>query len=256
LTNGATAEGSAVSYDAAAFNCLPDYANANDSGIEYVLGAGHPLANAGNTPGALIGASSTFAICMGHLDENETDPKGEALGAITSVISIALEANGAADTLVTITADSARGGIVGDELGEAIDAEPEPFLVTFAECIKADSPMYADWVGAGKNWEKPDCWCYERQCRGDADGLKVGMYRVQMNDLGVFIAAFNKGDLKMNQSLICADFDHKKVGMYRVQMNDLGEFIKYFNKGDLKNPVCPTDWDADGDDDYNFWITP
>ena len=171
-----------------------------------------------------------------------------------------------AGTVVTPIATSNSGSVF-----VAYD-QPWPFTVngdmtlttTFntcpCDCVKSkyeggNAQHYADWVGYGK-WNKPDCWCYKYQCRGDADGLKVGMYRVQANDFNIFISAFNKGDLKLDQTKICADFDHKKVGMYRVQADDLSELTKYFNKSELKRPVCPLDWDGDGDDDYNFWITP
>ena len=143
-------------------------------------------------------------------------------------------------------------------------------LTIAIECVKDTAPFYDDWVGAGKNWGRPDCWCYERQCRGNTDGIKDGSYRVSQADLLTFLDAFNQGDLKMDQTKICADFDHRKAGSYRCSQDDLLIFLRFFNKGDLKVPVCPMDWEesydwenmpdspgvGDGDDDYNFWITP
>ena len=127
------------------------------------------------------------------------------------------------------------------------------------ECVKdgpsgGDPTHYADWVGAGKNWNKPDCWCYNRQCRGDADGIKQGTARVSTFDLDEFLAAFGKADFKMDQVTICSDYDHKKQGTARVSTDDLNIFLAYFGKADFKNPVCPLDWDGVGGDDYNFWI--
>ena len=127
--------------------------------------------------------------------------------------------------------------------------------LTAPDCIKSDAPFYADWVGAGKSWHKPCCWCCEYQCRGDIDCKKVGLFRAQTSDLVVFAAAFSKGDLKLDQTTICADLDHKKVGLFRVQTDDLAIFAEYFSKGDKKVSPCPMDWDGDGDDDYNFWAT-
>jgi hypothetical protein len=259
-----------VSWDAS-FNCVPDFANTQE-GItpdSYTLGmaGSHPLATAGANPGVLpAGANaSNFSVCMGYLDENDaTDDDGDgenkgdgkpANATALELITLQLIQGSADSTVVTITADVDRGGIVGDAGAATVSGTTVVFAVA-ADCVKADAPFYTEWVGAGKNWDKPDCWCYERNCRGDIDGVKVGLYWVQTNDLGTFIAAFNKGDLKMDQTLICADLDHKKVGLYRCQTNDLTEFIKHFNKGQLKVPVCPLDWDADGDDDYNGWITP
>ena len=76
--------------------------------------------------------------------------------------------------------------------------------------------------------------------------------------LTIFAAAFNKGDKKLSQTLICADLDHKKVGLFRCQGDDLTIFAANFNKGDKKivGGACPLDWDGIGGDDYNFWTTP
>ena len=125
---------------------------------------------------------------------------------------------------------------------------------TPTECVKSDAPFYTEWVGAGKNWDKPDCWCYEYNCRGDADGVKIGLFRINSTDLGLFADAYNKGDLKMDPVRICSDFDHIKVGLFRVNSADLGIFATNYNKGDLKVAPCPLDWDGDTDDDYNFWL--
>ena len=130
-----------------------------------------------------------------------------------------------------------------------------PVYLTDIECVKPDAPFYAEWVGAGKPWERPCCWCCQYQCRGDVDCTKIGLFRVQASDLSIFASAFNKADLKLTQTSICADLDHKKVGLFRCQADDLSIFAAYFNKADLKVPVCPLDWDSDGDDDYNFWVT-
>jgi hypothetical protein len=130
------------------------------------------------------------------------------------------------------------------------------FELTTQECVKPDAPFYSEWVGAGMNWAYPKCWCYERNCRGDADGIKSGIAYVNTPDLTQFVAAFGKADLKLDQTLICADFDHIKSGVARVNTPDLTTFVAYFSKPDFKVPVCPMDWDGDLDDDYNFWVTP
>ena len=115
------------------------------------------------------------------------------------------------------------------------------------ECMKKTAPEYTVW----EQWGKPKCWCYARQCRGDINGQKVGLYRVQSQDLAILASAFNKMDavLATVPNGICADINHSKVGLYRVQSVDLGILAQYFNKMDTMVPECdPTN--------YNFWETP
>jgi len=130
------------------------------------------------------------------------------------------------------------------------------FELTTQECVKDSAPFYAEWTGAGMPWAYPKCWCYERNCRGDADGIKSGVAWVNTPDLTLFVSAFGKADFKLDQTKICADFDHIKSGVARVNTPDLTIFVSYFGKADFKCPPCPLDWDTDGDDDYNFWTTP
>ena len=57
------------------------------------------------------------------------------------------------------------------------------------DCVKSTAFFYGDWLKFGK----PACWCYPRNCRGDADGFKQGnlssfMY-VYTNDLNILILA-------------------------------------------------------------------
>jgi hypothetical protein len=254
--DGKLAAGTDVS--AADFNTYIDWAVSNPSG--YDVGDGHAAARVGEagaiddtTLGSLLPAAD-FVVSAGYLDQSENQGGLDASG---SPYVITIDLTGTAATDFDVSLDGLRGGVVGDDLEVSGNVSTGTTVtVTFVtDCVKSDAPFYAEWVGAGKNWEKPDCWCYERQCRGDVDGVKVGLYWVQTNDLTTFAAAFNKADLKLDQTLICADLDHKKVGLYRCQTNDLTIFASYFNKAQLKVPVCPKDWDGDSDDDYNFWIT-
>ena len=77
------------------------------------------------------------------------------------------------------------------------------------------NPAYADWVAEGK----PDCWCYEFQCRGDADGITVGAFPVNSADVTALRAALFVDPLPVDG--ICADFDHIKVGSFRVNSADV-----------------------------------
>jgi hypothetical protein len=93
-------------------------------------------------------------------------------------------------------------------------------------------------------WElvgSPACWCYPRQCHGDADDLmggssKTGFYAVGPTDLNILIAGwlvkepgFGPGIASIPNG-ICADFAHDqggsaKTGFYRVGPTDLNILI-------------------------------
>jgi hypothetical protein len=114
-------------------------------------------------------------------------------------------------------------------------------------CMKTGAPEYPAW----EQWDKPPCWCYARQCRGDADGIKTGPFWVAIPDLNAFRAAFNKSDTVLQGVPygICSDFDHVKTGPFRIAIPDLNIFRQYFNKIEALVPECdPTD--------YNYWVTP
>ncbi len=112
------------------------------------------------------------------------------------------------------------------------------------DCYPCSDPAYADWVSFGK----PACWCFPRQCHGDADGLsqgnaKSGIYYVGTNDLAVLVAAWQVTEPPNGPGIatinvggipgICADFAHDaqgnaKSGIYRVGTNDLNRLITYW----------------------------
>jgi hypothetical protein len=108
-----------------------------------------------------------------------------------------------------------------------------------------DHPDYSEWVEVGE----PICWCYSRQCHGDADGKSQGkqQYWVSTDDLDILIAAWNKtlaqieGETLNDVPLICADFDHKTQGKqkYRVSTNDLDILIANWNKANAPADDCP-----------------
>ncbi|MGD0571784.1 MAG: hypothetical protein ABSB11_02040 [Sedimentisphaerales bacterium] len=126
------------------------------------------------------------------------------------------------------------------------------------DCFPSSDPAYNDWVAFGK----PACWCYLRQCHGDADGLtqgntKSGLYYVGTNDLNVLVGAWQVLEPPKGPGIatitvngipgICADFAHDaqgntKTGIYRVGTNDLNKMITYWQvleppKGP-GTPVC------------------
>jgi hypothetical protein len=142
-----------------------------------------------------------------------------------------------------------RGGIVLEDPDTEVS---EVNMVCFEggvveECMMPEHPDYANW----EFWNKPPCWCYERQCRGDIDGLILGPYWVSLNDLTLFRLAIGKlqHQIQADPSLICSDLDHQVLGPYWVSLNDLTILRLYIGKLEFQIPPC--------DDTYiNFWETP
>jgi hypothetical protein len=114
----------------------------------------------------------------------------------------------------------------------------------------------AEW-NAWVQFGKPDCWCYKRQCRGDADGLKQLAAWVASNDLTKLKAAYNKNDaaLLLVPNGICADFDHAKQLAARVASADLTILKAYYNKGEVLVPCCDNNMDCvlTQPEKWNFW---
>ncbi|MHC4676820.1 MAG: hypothetical protein ACYTBZ_30415, partial [Planctomycetota bacterium] len=85
-------------------------------------------------------------------------------------------------TCLTISGNMARAGSTGvvmEDPNEVVDVNfPSSVEVVIdcciSECMKTSAPEYDDWEA----WDKPDCWCYARQCRGDGDGLQTGPFWV------------------------------------------------------------------------------
>ncbi len=156
---------------------------------------------------------------------------------------------------VCVTGNAIRGNVVLEDASEATLTPAEKCIDIILDCFPSDNPAaYADWVAFGK----PECWCYARQCHGDADGLKQGsivtgyMY-VSTNDLIILADAWQiKEDPKGPGILslpggICADFDHGQqgsivTGYMRVSTNDLIILANNWQiKEDPKGPGIPGD---------------
>jgi len=248
LSDGATVNSSAdvVSSLSTAFNANIDYANS--AGTAYTaLGQGHPLAKA-DAPGEVVFPAGTFAVCMGSLLQSPAAPPASTANLIT------LQAHqGTAGTAsATISADTAgRGGSVGKGTAFSVVYPAAAVTLTF-ECFPTGNAKYAEWVSVGK----PNCWCFARQCHGDADGLKQGatisgFWYVGSNDLAVLVSAWQikeptKGPgLTGNQ--ICADFARDKQGatisgFWRVGSNDLALLVASWQvKEPTKGPGVPGD---------------
>lgn len=97
---------------------------------------------------------------------------------------------------------------------------------------------YTTWIDVGK----PGCWCYPRQCHGDADGLAYGKknYWVSIPDLTILKSAWNKPIEDLVGDGICADFDHRPYGEsgYRVTAPDLAILKSNWNIPNGPDPNC------------------
>lgn len=145
----------------------------------------------------------------------------------------------------------------------ALSPEEIADLVRPAECFPMCHPDYLEWVAVGK----PDCWCYPRQCHGDADGEvggseKTGQYHVGPADLGVLIDSWLVKEPPHGEGIVsvpngvCADFAHDqggsdKTGVYRVGPTDLSILIANWLK---KEPPFGPDVQPDClDCDFEFF---
>lgn len=127
------------------------------------------------------------------------------------------------DCCITVTENILRGGIVLEEP----QATPTLDLPDGNDCCVEGLACYfgmadyAQWQLVGE----PECWCYPRQCHGDADGLPYGLpgYWVSIPDLTILKNAWNKPAAQLVGNEACADFDHLPYGLpnYRVSIPDL-----------------------------------
>jgi len=132
------------------------------------------------------------------------------------------------------------------ELYDQVGMSEDMSFILFTEpgCFPCCHEDYFEWLSVGK----PDCWCYPRQCHGDADNKSQGKkkYWVSTNDLDILIAAWNKpfadieGVTLYGVPLICADFAHDTQGKkkYRVSTNDLDILIANWNRANKPDPNC------------------
>jgi len=128
--------------------------------------------------------------------------------------------------------------------GEAVSI---PITSTTAECMKSTAPEYADWVA----WNKPDCWCYRKQCRGDLNGTSFIGKPVTMTDLNLIKIRYGKldADLELIPNGICGDLNHASFIGKRITLVDLNTFKLYYNTPEGDVPECDFT-------NYNFWLTP
>jgi hypothetical protein len=205
-------------------------------------------------PGALGGIDTNgITIEMGALywptgDNSPNAPPGTYAGGLWSQTGNLLRFKVDKDCGVTITENAVRGGVVltnptlnPDVNSPGTNGKPKFQVKTevVVDCLIggiAHANEYANWVA----WGKPDCWCYQYQCRGDINGKKTGPYRVQLLDLQLLAAAYLKSDADLAKIAggICSDINHTKTGPYRVQLLDLQRLASYYLKSDAAVPSC------------------
>jgi len=115
------------------------------------------------------------------------------------------------------------------------------------QCLNPASAGYGAWVSLSR----PQCWCYNRQCRGDINGILSGPYWVNILDMNLFKAAYAQFDTALPPGGECADLNHFKSGPYRVNILDMNIFKLYYAKFATSVPACDQAPVTTGP--YNFW---
>jgi len=225
------------------FEIYMDYAY--DDPCSYTYGAGNPVADPCAAGSASL-PSYNFCISMGGLG-GETDPDEKP--APTSGTAFVLTAGNLTDpcdpVTGTISLNALRGGVIGTDTEPMTTNLTIPFTISYVpetECMAATHPDYAAWDAAGK----PDCWCYEYQCRGDADGIMQYSRPVMSYDLAIIKAAYGQV-LPPGDPGHCANFDHILQYSRQVMSYDLA--IIKANYG--LTGITPCD-----STHINFWIIP
>jgi hypothetical protein len=218
-------------------------------------------------PGAAGGyGDSSFTVELGSLyDPDESGDAPDQSGVLFEFYydcnDCCGEPGNPGHFTVEITENAVRGGLVLEDGGSAdlISTGCDVYCEEPSSCMADTNPDYQTW----DDWGRPDCWCYPRQCRGDADGIKQLIFWVFAGDLNIIRAAYGKNDadLALVPSGICADFDHTKQLIFRVFAGDLNIIRGYYGKNEASTPVCSgpgsgSDENPLPNSEYNFWLSP
>jgi hypothetical protein len=182
-------------------------------------------------------------------DANEQIFVSEPLSAGSNLLTFGVPSDASLGDTYARFRFSTAGGLYYSAV--AADGEVEDYVVQLVECLGASDPGYGRWVSYGR----PDCWCYRKQCRGDADGLRLGgVFPVSLDDLHILRGAINKMELPPGGE--CADFDHKALGgIIPVSLDDVMFIRMYLGQLDMMVPECDQP-PASGTGPYNFWTEP
>ena len=200
-----------------------------------------------DAPGALDGIDSNgLTFEAGALYEDGNNPP---LTGTLCRITVSEDCN------LCVAGNATRGNVVMEDATPAnltgVCIEVGGVDCDFPSCRVEDFNQWNNLVG------KPDCWCIQRQCHGDADDYAEGKYNywVSINDLDVLKDAWNKDfatidgnsttvetetGVFVDVEWICADFDHAPEGkpLYRVSIEDLTILKKYWNNAITPDPNC------------------
>jgi hypothetical protein len=199
------------SADSNGYGIFPGSIDINDTSGE-VDSNGTPDCNGNDYDGTLSGLDSNgVTFEMGSLYVGAANAPGKS-GVLFKIL-----VEDGENYTVDVNENAIRGGIVMEDPNEQVDVNLTPVALNF-DCFPSDHDDFANWVAAGK----PDCWCYDRQCHGDADDTSDGHEDplverwVIMADYSILVAGWQK---KRSESTatpfseyICADFGHDNDG--------------------------------------------
>jgi len=194
-------------------------------------------------PGTMPGVGTTgVTVEMGSLYTGSAPATSGTL--LTFTIS-----NSAAN--VTLAGNTGRGGVVMENPDETPTVT---YGACITDCLNSSATSYNKWSSHGK----PSCWCYRRNCRGDADGASTLNKPVVLGDLNIFKSAYGKLDTQIRnvncgtRPCICADFDRLSTLNKPVVLGDLNIFKTYYGKLTTQVPQCDQPPTPNGGP-YNYW---
>jgi hypothetical protein len=186
-----------------------------------------------NTPVASGLGTGTVVLEFGALYERGVDTPPANSAKLCSVTV-------STTCTVTVTGDDDRAGVGMGIVAENYVAYPvsASLGVTLStDCLSNSAPYYSKWTSFGK----PDCFCYRKQCAGDANGGSVAGRPVTSADLVVLQNAYNKSTATLLSTYtagICADFNKTDVAGRPVTSADLVVLQGNYNKAGTLIAEC------------------
>ncbi|MBN2512773.1 MAG: hypothetical protein JXB18_07535 [Sedimentisphaerales bacterium] len=236
-TSGDAVVAAGADVAAPAFNTFIDYAFSNPTG--YDVGIGHPVANPAAAGVAALPASE-FSISVGFLDQDG------AQAGITTNGSITVQLTGDGESCFDIELDTLRGGVVGDNVvapaaGWKINqCVVIGGVVTCRDRLTAAEQTQWDAYVAAQPGIDMSSWCWQFQCRGDADNKTetLSKYRVYNADLNLLVANWKAKYATANP---VADFNHatETLSKYCVYNADLNLLVANWKAKDAALTNCP-----------------
>lgn len=221
-----------------------------------VTNSGSCDCNSSDYPGVTQPGLGTSAVTieMGSLYSGATKP---AVSGVIATLTLSACSDGA---VVSIAGNAARGGVVFENPDSAngVTLTGATLACASPECLKNTiGAEYTKW----EYYDKPDCWCYKKNCSGDADGAKTFLKPVMISDLNIWKGAYNQSKTVVKALVvngfpgICADFDRADTFLKPVMISDLNIWKDYYNDSDGTVPYCDSNADGvlESGDKFNFW---